>query len=66
MTLSRIADRGEMTHVIECGHLVRLVIDLKLQLLGREMRDPITMERLDEATKHIGKIQQCRRNGLCK
>lgn len=63
---TRIADRGMMTHTVECEHLGSLIVDLKLQLLGKEMREPITMERLNEATKHIGKIQQCRQKGLWK
>lgn len=62
----RIADRGIMTHIQECGVLDTLIIDLKLREMGREPREPITLERLDEATKAIGKIQQCRKQGLYK
>ena len=43
--------------------LTRLIIDLKKKEMGRE-HQPITMERLEEATKAIGKLQQCRKRGL--
>lgn len=52
-----------MTHAQECSFLTSLIIDLKKRELGRE-HSPITMERLDEASKTIGKIQQCRKQAL--
>lgn len=52
-----------MTHAEECGTLTGLIIDLKKRELGYEYK-PITMARLDEASKAIGKIQQCRKQGL--
>ena len=52
-----------MTHMEECRVLTGLIIDLKKRELGRE-HEPITMERLNEATKAVGTIQQCRKQGL--
>jgi len=52
-----------MTHAEECSMLTWLIIDLKKRQLARE-HQPITMERLDEATKAIVKLQQCRKQGL--
>lgn len=52
-----------MTHMEECGVLTSLLIDLKKRELGRE-HVPITMERLDEASRAVGKIQQCRKQAL--
>lgn len=61
---SRIAERHDiMTHMEECGLLTGLIIDLKKRELGREFK-PITMDRLEEASKAIGKIQACRKRGL--
>ena len=54
-----------MTHMMECGVLTALIIDLKKRELGRE-HTPITMERLEEASKAIGTIQQCRKQALFK
>jgi hypothetical protein len=63
----RIGDnRGFIKHNDEISFFTDLIIDLKLQVLGREMRQPITMERLDQGTKHVGKLMQCRERGLCK
>ena len=47
----------------ECGLLTGRIIDLKKRELGREY-NPITMDRLEEASKAIGKIQACRKQGL--
>lgn len=52
-----------MTHMEECGLLTALLIDLKKRELGRE-HTAITMERLDEASKAVGKLQQCRKQAL--
>jgi hypothetical protein len=41
----------------ECSMLTGLIIDLKKRELGRE-HQPITMERLEEASKAIGKLRQ--------
>jgi hypothetical protein len=43
------------------GFFNRLIIDLKLQNLGQEPTEPITAERLNEASKHIRDIQSCQR-----
>ena len=56
-------DGKTMTHMEECGVLTSLLIDLKKRELGRE-HVPITMERLDEASRAVGKIQQCRKQAL--
>jgi hypothetical protein len=61
----RMPDRGEMTHLVELGPLTKLMLDLRKQSLGREF-DPITPERLDECSKAIHQIMQCRHRGLCK
>jgi len=61
--MSRGFDGKIMTHMEECGVLIGLIIDLKKRELGRE-HSLITMERLDEASKQIGKIQQCRKQAL--
>jgi hypothetical protein len=47
----------------ECSMLTGLIIDLKKRELGLD-HQMITMERLDEASKAIGKLQQCRKQGL--
>lgn len=52
-----------MAHLEECRVLTSLIIDLKKRELGHE-HEPITMERLQEATKQIGNIQQCRKQVL--
>lgn len=54
-----------ITHSEECSTLTTLLVDLKKRELGRE-HAPITIARLDEATKAIGKIQQCRQQALFK
>lgn len=42
-----------------------LIFDLKLQMVGREPRAPITMERLDEWRKtHHREVSQCRTGGV--
>lgn len=62
--MDRIAKRHEiMTHMEECSLLTALLIDLKKKHLGREYT-PITMERLEEASRAVGKIQACRKQGL--
>lgn len=48
------------SHPEELTFLNFLIIDLKLQLTGREPAEPITMERLEEATKHLVKLEKCR------
>lgn len=64
--MNRVADRGYMKHDQEIGFLTSLLIDLKLIELGREARTPITMERLEEATRHVSALMQCRKQGLYK
>lgn len=56
-------DGKTITHMEECSLLTALLIDLKKRELGREHAQ-ITMERLDEASKAIGIIQQCRKQVL--
>lgn len=62
----RIADRGYIKHDEEVGFFTSLLIDLKLREMGREPRQPITLERLDQATKHVRTVMQCRKQGLYK
>lgn len=52
-----------MTHSEDCGLLTQLLIDLRKRELGREY-EPITSERLDELSKAVGRIQQCRTQAL--
>lgn len=52
-----------MTHAQECSVITSLLIDLKKRELGHEYA-PITMGRLDEASKAVGLIQQCRKQAL--
>lgn len=61
----RVADIGEMTHLVELGPITKLMLDLRKQSLGKEF-DPITPERLDECSKAIHQIMQCRHRGLYK
>lgn len=49
-----------MAHAEKCRVLTSLLIDLKKRELGHA-HQPITMERLDEATRAVGGIQQCRK-----
>lgn len=61
--MTRGWDGKIMTHAEECSVLTTLLIDLKKRELGRE-HTPITMERLDEASAAIGRIQSCRKQAL--
>ena len=61
--MSRGFDGKVMAHAEECSVLTTLLIDLKKRELGREF-EPITMERLEEASKFVSKIQQCRKQVL--
>jgi hypothetical protein len=54
-----------MTHLVELGPLTKLMLDLRKQSLGKEF-DPITPERLDECSKALNQIMQCRKKGLWK
>lgn len=54
-----------MTHMAECSVLNGLIIDLKKRELGHKY-EPITMQRLEDATKALGKIQACRKQGFFK
>jgi len=59
--MSGIADDlGHLKHSEAIGYFNNLIIDLKLQTLGKEPREPFTMERLDEATRHVQKLMECR------
>lgn len=53
-------DPGIMNHFGAVGFFNRLIIDLKLRELGEE-HDPITMERLEEASAHVRDIAACTR-----
>lgn len=57
---NRSADLGEMKHAEDCMVLNRLILDLKKQKLGIDDGEPITMERLNECSKALHNIQQCR------
>ncbi len=61
--MSRGFDGKIMTHMEECRVLTGLIIDLMKRELGREYV-PITMERLEEASKAIGTVQQCRKQAF--
>jgi hypothetical protein len=61
----RIADRGIMTHLAELGPLNALLLDLKKQKLGYAF-EAITDERLEECSKAVAKIMQCRKPGLMR
>jgi hypothetical protein len=59
--MNRIA--GEPTiqnHGEAAGYFNRLLIDLKKRVMGLE-HEPITMERLEEGTKHVRDIAECQR-----
>ena len=53
-------DLGIMNHSEAVGFFNRLIIDLKLRELG-EPHDPITIERLQEASTHVRDIAECKR-----
>lgn len=61
----RTSDYGEMTHFQEIGCLTKLMLDLKKQKLGYTF-DEISEERLEECSKAIHNIMQCRKKGLFK
>lgn len=63
--MSRKWDGKTMTHIEECGILNSLLIDIRKQLLGYE-HNPITNARLDDCSKALGRIQQCRQQALFK
>lgn len=57
----RIADNQyRMKHSDEIGFFNNLIIDLKLQLMGRPSREEITMERLNLGTELLDKLMQCK------
>jgi len=57
----RIADdNGTPNHGEAADYFNQLILDLKKRLLGHE-HEPITMERLNEGTKHVLELDQCRR-----
>ena len=57
-TIRRIAEVRMPRHPRECHFLTDLIIDLKLRELGKE-HEPITMKRLQQATKAVREISQC-------
>ena len=61
---NRIAPRDPMAHVIEMDYFNALIVDLKLKELGKPMLRAIDMERLEEGTKHIRTLMQCRKKML--
>lgn len=61
--MSRHWDGKVMTHANECSELTTLLIDLKKRELGHS-HEPITMARLEAASRAIGAIQSCRKQAL--
>ena len=60
----RIADDiGVMNHGDAIAYFNALILDLKKQFLGHSSAQPITMERLNEGSKHIGDLMACRSSG---
>lgn len=55
-----VAEFGATKHSAEIDFLTDLLIDLKKRELGNEPREPITMDRLNEASKHVSKLFACR------
>lgn len=53
-------DPGVPNHGEAADYFNRLLLDLKKQLLRHE-HDPITMERLNDGTKHVLELDGCRR-----
>lgn len=60
MSRQTIAERGIPKHRDEIDFLTSLLIDLKKRELGHELREPITMDRLTEASKCVSKLFYCR------
>lgn len=61
MTTKRIAnDPGQPCHMAEADYFNKLIIDLKMQILGAPF-EPVSMERLEEGTKHVLALDECRR-----
>jgi hypothetical protein len=61
MSTSRIDhDLGTSNHADAVKYFNRLLVDMKKWKLGYE-HDPVTMERLEEGTKHVQELDQCRR-----
>lgn len=57
----RIAeDPGLANHSDAAYYFNQLLLDLKKQLLGAPF-EPITMDRLNEGSKHVQELDQCRR-----
>lgn len=56
----RIAEMGVMKHVQAIEFFNDLIIDLKLLQLGKLPRQPITMERLEDATRHLVDLERCK------
>ena len=56
----RISEQLYTKHDDEIGFFNALIIDLKLQLMGRPSREEITMERLERGTALLGKLSQCK------
>ena len=55
-------DTGMLKHAEAIDFFNRLIIDLKLVLLHHEnwQDAPMDINRLEEATKHINNLMQCR------
>ncbi len=57
--MSQITDERVSKHVAAILFLNSLIIDLKFIEAGHEPFEPITMERLEQASKHIQDISRC-------
>jgi hypothetical protein len=58
-------NRGYAKHREQIAFFNDLIIDLKKQALGHEPGKPIDMPRLDQASRHVAELFQCRVTGCC-
>lgn len=59
--LKRLFDEPVLEHADAISCFNGLVIDLKLRIIGKELRE-ITPERIEEADKYYGELCRCRKN----
>ena len=58
---NRIADPTDFPrHIDAMRYFNRLIIDLKHIAIRGEPVEPITMERLEEGSKHLDDLERCR------
>ncbi len=57
--MSQIADERISKHSSAILFFDSLIVDLKLVELGHEPIKPVTLERLEQASRHIQDIQRC-------